>query len=454
MKEMLVLTPRTWTSLMARAALRQTPGKVLSHLHQQGVVVGGDDGAGVGVAAVQPDAEAAGGAVSGDLAGVGGEVVGGILGGDAALDGVSVQMQGLLIGDADVGIAEGTALGDEDLGAHQVDAGDHLGDGVLHLDAGIHLNEVVMAFLVHQEFQGTGVDIAHVLGDLHGIGIQGFPHLLGNGEGGGELHHLLIAPLERAVPLKEVYHVAVLVAQHLDFNVLGLHQELLHEDVVVAEGLLGLGLHQVEVDAHFLHGVAAAHAPAAAAGGSLQNHREAEFHSQLLGGLPALEGFRGAGGGGDAAGHRHLLGGELVTHQIQNLGGGTDELDARFLTGPGKVPVLAEEAIAGVDGVRTVLFGQGDDPGDVQIGTQGADVLADQVGLIGRGAEETVGIFVGVDGNGLQSQVMAGPEDAHGDLTAVGHQDLFECLAHRWFLLLLMTDIRTDRSAARFLFSL
>ena len=31
-KAMLVLTPRTWISLMARAALRQTPAKVLSQV--------------------------------------------------------------------------------------------------------------------------------------------------------------------------------------------------------------------------------------------------------------------------------------------------------------------------------------------------------------------------------------------------------------------------------------
>src|SRR5699024_2663292 len=44
-------------------------------LDQQRVVVGGDLSAGVGIAAVQTDAEAAAGAVGGDLAGVGGEVV-------------------------------------------------------------------------------------------------------------------------------------------------------------------------------------------------------------------------------------------------------------------------------------------------------------------------------------------------------------------------------------------
>ena len=410
--------------LAAHAGEGVVPG---SDLHQQGVVIGGDHRAGVGVAAVQPDAEAAGRAVGGDAAGVGGEVVGRVLGGDAALDGVAVHAHVALLFDADLRIAEGIALGDEDLGADQVHAGHHLGDGVLHLDAGVHLDEVVVALLVHQELQRAGVHIAHVLCDLHRVGVQGLPDLLVHGEGGGELHHLLVAPLEGAVPLEEVDHIAVLIAQHLHLDVLGLHQELLHEDVVVAEGLLGLRLHQVEVGAHLFHGVAAAHAPAAAAGGRLQDHGEPEFHGQLLRGLPALQGLGGAGGGGHAAGHGHLLGGELVPHQVQHMGGRADEFDARGLAGPGEVGVLAEEAVAGVDGVGAVLLGQLDDAGDVQIGPQGALVLADQIGLVGGGAEHAVHILVGVDGDGLQSQVVTGPEDPHGDLAPVGHQDLLEC---------------------------
>ena len=45
-------------------------------------------------------------------------------------------------------------------------------------------------------------------------------------------------------------------------------------------------------------------------------------------------------------------------------------------------------------------------------------------------------IIIGVDGNGLEAQVVAGPEDPHGDLAPVGDQDLLECLAHISFLLL------------------
>ena len=138
---------------------------------------------------------------------------------------------------------------------------------------------------------------------------------------------------------------------------------------------------------------------------------------------------------GDAAGHGNLLGGQLVAHQVQDLGGRADELDARGLAGPGEVGVLAEEAVAGVDGVGTVLLRQLDDAGNIQVGAQGALVFSDQIGLIRGGAEEAVYILVGVDGNGLEAQVVTGPEDSHGDLAPVGHQDLFECLAHMSFLL-------------------
>jgi len=421
------------SGLQAHALKGVIPG---GDLQQQGVIVGGDLAAHAGGGRVQPDAEAAGRPVGGDLAGVGSEVVGRVLGGDAALDGVAVQVQVTLLPDADAGIAERTALGDQNLRAHQVHARHHLGDGVLHLDTGVHLDEVVVPFPVHQELQGAGVHIAHVLCDLHRVFIQGLTDLLVHGEGGAELHHLLIAPLERAIPLEQVDHVALFVAQHLHLDVLGLHQELLHEDVVIAEGLLGLRLHQIEVGAHLFHGVTPAHTAAAAAGGRLENDGEAELHSQLLSSLPALQGLCGAGGGGYAAGHGDLLGGQLVAHQVQNLGGGSDELDARSLAGPGKIRVLTEETVTGVNGIGAVLLSQLDDPGDVQIGAQGALVLSDQIGLVRGGAEEAVYVLIGVDGNGLEAQVVTGPEDPHGDLAPVGDQDLLECLAHISFLLL------------------
>ena len=86
-------------------------------LGQHRVEVGADLGAGVGRAAVDADAGAAGGAVGRDLAGVGAEAVGGVLGGDPALQGGTADDDALL-GEAEVGqrlarrrSASGTARG-------------------------------------------------------------------------------------------------------------------------------------------------------------------------------------------------------------------------------------------------------------------------------------------------------------------------------------------------------
>ena len=290
-------------------------------LHQQRVVVRRDNSAHAHVAAVQTDAEAAGGVIRRDLAVVGGEVVGGILRGDAALDGVAVKVYVLLSGQADLRAAQGIACGHQQLGPHDVHAGDHLSNGVLHLNAGVHLNEIVVAGLVHQELHGTGADIAHGLGDLHRVAAQGLHRLPGHGPGGGELHHLLIAALEGAVALAQMIDVAVPVGQDLHLDMLGLHQILLHEDVAAAEGLLRLAVYQLVGGLDLLGSVTAAHAAAAAAGGCLQDDGEAEAQGLLQRVVAVLQGLGAARYDGHAALDGDLLGTELIAHLCQHIGG-------------------------------------------------------------------------------------------------------------------------------------
>ncbi len=395
-------------------------------LDQQGVVVGGDGGAGARVAAVQTDAEAAAGAVGGDPAGVGGEAVHRILGGHAALNGVAVDVHVVLALQADFRRGQGIALRDEHLGAHQVDAGDLLGDGVLHLDTGVHLDEVVVALLVHQEFHGAGGDVADALGDLDRVLVEGVQGGLRHAPGGGELHHLLIAALEGAVTLADVVDVAVLIRQDLHLDVLRLHQEFFNENVVVAEGLFGLALHQLEGGLDLLRGVAPAHTASAAAGGRLQDDGKAEANRLFQCFVPILQRFSAAGDDGHAAGDGRGLGGQLVAHLIQHLGGRPDEGDARRVAGAGEGGVLRQEAVAGVDGVHAATARQVDDAGDIQIGAKGTLIFADEVGLVRLGTEEGVGVFVGIHGHCVQPQVIAGPENADGDLAAVCGQHLVE----------------------------
>ena len=336
-----------------------------------------------------------------DLAVVGGEVIGGILRGDAALDGVAVEVDVLLLRQTDLRAAEGIAGGDEQLGADDVHAGDHLGDGMLHLNTGVHLDEVVVAVPVHQKFHGAGTDVAHVLGDLHRVAAESFHRLVGHRPCRGELHHLLIPALERAVALAQMVDVAVFVRQNLHLNVLGLHEEFFHEDVAAAEGFLRLAVHQLVGGLDLLRAVAAAHTAPATAGGGLQDHGEAEADRlfQRVVGVPQRLGA--AGNGGDAALQRDLLGTELVAHFRQHVGGGAHKQDAVCLAGAGEVGVLGQEAVAGVDGGDAAPAGKADDAGNVQIRTQRRFLLAHQVRFVRLGAEDGVGVLVGVDCDGV-----------------------------------------------------
>ena len=104
-KGMLVETPRIRNSASARRAFSTAElegAAAAGELGQHRVEVGADLGAGVGRAAVEADAGTAGGAVGRDLAGVGPEAVGRVLGGDPALQRGAAQLDAVL-GEAEVG---------------------------------------------------------------------------------------------------------------------------------------------------------------------------------------------------------------------------------------------------------------------------------------------------------------------------------------------------------------
>src|SRR4051812_36876959 len=106
-----------------------------------------DDVAAVSVG-IDADTMAAGGVIKADRAGRGGEIAGRILGIDAALDRVLLEL--------DIALVERELLtvGDKDLLLDEVDAGAFLGDGMLHLNARVHFDEVEVTLCIHEELDG------------------------------------------------------------------------------------------------------------------------------------------------------------------------------------------------------------------------------------------------------------------------------------------------------------
>ena len=396
-------------------------GDLLDH----GVEVGGYLHALVD-AAVEADPGAAGRPVGHDPAGVGTEVVGGVLSGHPALQGEAPQADRVL---GESQLRQRGPGGDQQLRFDQVDVGDLLGHRVLHLDPWVHLDEDVAAGAVHEELHRAGVGVSDGGREADCIGQQAVAH------GGVQiprrrhLDHLLEAALDRAVALVEVDDVARRVGQHLGLDVADAGHGLLQEDGGVPEGAAGLPLGRLDRLDQTGGALDPAHPPAAPAGGGLHEQREADAGRMGLG-LGGIVDRRGL------AQHRQpgILGGlpgsHLVAGQPEHRRAGPDEGHPGLGAGLGEVGTLGQEAVAGVHGVRADLHRLGHDGLMVEVGPDGTAGLADHVGLVGLDAmERTAALLLdGEDGDGPDAQLGRGPEGSDGYLTAVGDQELLHAV--------------------------
>jgi hypothetical protein len=242
---------------------------------------------------------------------------------------------------------------------------------------------------------------------------------------GGLLEHLLMPALEGALSLPEVDHVAVGVPQDLDFDVPGLDDELLDEDAVVAEGAFGLRPAGEEALVDLLVVAGKAQPLAAAAGGGLDHHGVADLPGDHDGTVGRFDGVVVPGDGVDPRLPGEPLGGDLVAQEGHGVMLGADEGNPFLLEAPGELLVLGEEAVARVDGLGARALAGGEEVVDHQVGFPGRR-RADADRLVGQHDVAGVPVGLGVDGHGPDAHLAGGPDDAAGDLAAVGNQDGLE----------------------------
>ena len=85
-----------------------------------------------------------------------------------------------------------------------------------------------------------------------------------------------------------------------------------------------------------------------------------------------------------------------------------------------------------MDGVHAALFRQRYYLVDGEVRAEGAQVLADEIGLVRLGAEEVHRVLLGVDGEGADVEVIARAEDAYRYLAAVRGHDFFKGSLKHW----------------------
>ena len=137
---------------------------------------------------------------------------------------------------------------------------------MLNLNPGIHLHEIEVLILIQKEFNGSRVLISHCLGCLYSGVAHGFSQAGGNHITGGFLQHLLVASLDGAVTLSQMYHIAVLVGHDLEFHMPWLFNVFLNIHGVVGKSLNRFHLSRVEQLRKVLLAPGNPHALTAAAG--------------------------------------------------------------------------------------------------------------------------------------------------------------------------------------------
>lgn len=113
---------------------------------------------------VEPNSSESGWFPPSNLSRARGEIFVWVLGGDSGFDGVTLEFySGLIEG-------EFFAIGDTDLPLNEIESTDLLGNRVFHLDPGVHFEEEEFASSIEEEFDGSSVAVAHLLGDADGSG--------------------------------------------------------------------------------------------------------------------------------------------------------------------------------------------------------------------------------------------------------------------------------------------
>src|SRR5437879_4593122 len=136
-----------------------------------------------------------------------------MLGVDAALDGVALELDWKRNN-----ILEPLTGGDEDLSLDQIDSCDGFANWMLYLYASVYFDEVELALLIHEELNSTSVRVADAFEcDLQRVGDFG-TQFRRDSRRGGFLDQFLMTALDGAFALANDLDAAMVVANHLEFN--------------------------------------------------------------------------------------------------------------------------------------------------------------------------------------------------------------------------------------------
>ena len=176
--------------------------RICRSLNEKGIIVRRNNRAGIRIAAVETDAEAAAAAVYHNFARIRHKVVHRVFCRNTALDGVALAMNRFLRRNGNFLAVQRIAFGHFYLGLYNIDTRDHFRDSMFYLYAGVNFDKVEFFIRCNKEFDRAGIDIVDVLHELDRRVANVLAELFRQGKGRGDFDNLLMTALNRAVPFE------------------------------------------------------------------------------------------------------------------------------------------------------------------------------------------------------------------------------------------------------------
>ena len=275
---------------------------------------------------------------------------------------------------------------------------------------------------VGDELDRARADIIHRARRLHRRRAHRRPRLSIHAGGGRLFDHLLVAALERTVPLEQMDDVAVPVAEYLHLDMARAEDIFLDQHALVAErrGRLALARSQrVEEIGGRIH---PPHPLPAATGHRFDEHRIADRVCLRVQMRRSLVSAQIAGRHRHAGRDHPLLGGVLLPHRADAGGVGADPDDPGIDHGLREIGILAEEAIARMDRLRARRQCRRDDAFAHQIAFARRR-RPDRHRIVRHPHMHRLRIGVRIYRHGPYPHRPRGADDATGDLAAIGDQE-------------------------------
>jgi hypothetical protein len=317
------------------------------------------------------------------------------------------------------------AVRERDLQLDHVNAGDQLRHGVFDLQARVHLQEIEVVRRIDQELDGPDVLIADLLDRVTGDSRHLTATLFREHRRRAFFDHFLMPTLDAALTFAEMDHVALSIGSDLDLDVVAARDQPLEIQAAIAEMRLCFELRDRKYVRQLVGIARDAHAASTSAGDRFEHEREAQIARGGHRRFAIGQGLFGAWHDGHTSTAHQVARADLVAEGSDRGGARTNETDADVVAHFSKVGVLGQKPVARMNCISSGDLRCADDVGDVQVAAV-AGRGSDANGFVRQQHAQRVAIGLRVGDDRADAHLLAGSDDAHGDLATIGDEDLLK----------------------------